>query len=111
MSEMKRCSRCKNEYPATLEYFGKQRDVLHSWCRVCLREWDKYRHSNPQYLEEKRQRLELKDHVAKLLENGFQICSICHETKPLDEYYKGSKKSSGRKSMCKPCYSELFGWE
>jgi len=35
---VKICNKCKEEYPATLEYFYKQRncqDGLYSWCKIC----------------------------------------------------------------------------
>lgn len=38
---MKRCTKCKNEYPATLEYFYKDkngRNGLHSRCKNCHRD-------------------------------------------------------------------------
>jgi len=37
---MKECSKCKNDYPATTEYFGKHTSTkcgLSSWCRECSR--------------------------------------------------------------------------
>jgi hypothetical protein len=38
----KRCTKCKKEFPATLDYFGSRKDrptgqSLTSWCRQCLR--------------------------------------------------------------------------
>jgi len=45
----KRCSHCKQEYPATPEYFGRYKstpDGLFFWCRKCKNEHDKqYRSS------------------------------------------------------------------
>lgn len=40
---MKICSRCKNSFPKTKEYFGNckrgKTTYLHSWCRKCVREY------------------------------------------------------------------------
>ena len=36
---MKTCSRCNQQKPATLEYFGKFKDGLQAWCRPCKTEW------------------------------------------------------------------------
>lgn len=38
---VKPCSKCKQVFPATVEFFGVRKDRdsgLHSWCRECLRE-------------------------------------------------------------------------
>lgn len=70
--EMKICTKCNNELPATLEYFPKRDNHLHSWCRTCKlaynNEWrhknperdaahkQKWNENNPEKLEEKRKR-------------------------------------------------------
>jgi len=43
MSNLRHCSRCGNEYPATLEYFyhvspRTRKDELSSWCKHCVSE-------------------------------------------------------------------------
>ena len=42
---MKTCSKCKQEYPATLEYFHKKKNNLRSHCKSChiknVAEWQK----------------------------------------------------------------------
>jgi 5-methylcytosine-specific restriction endonuclease McrA len=50
--EMKQCSRCKTEYPATSQFFGKSshgdRNGLHCYCRLCIAEKAKeYRAAHP----------------------------------------------------------------
>jgi len=40
----KKCTRCKETFPATLEYFYKNkkcRDELSSWCKKCSQEYTK----------------------------------------------------------------------
>lgn len=62
---MKRCSKCKEEYPATLEYFYPEKrrgpGALRSTCKVCsaaqtkaTRDPDKKREYNQQWAEENR---------------------------------------------------------
>jgi len=54
---MKKCSKCKNKYPATLEYFKPDKSVkdgFGSWCRNCKQEIDrvysrKYRLEHPEH--------------------------------------------------------------
>lgn len=36
---------------------------------------------------------------------GLKRCSVCHEVKPLDEFYK-RKHRNGHLSQCKSCYSK-----
>ena len=36
---MKTCSRCNQQKPATLEYFGKFKDGLQAWCKPCRTEY------------------------------------------------------------------------
>lgn len=53
------CSKCHNEYPPTAEYFGVLKggkDGIHSWCRKCLREYDRIRNKTPQRRERDRLR-------------------------------------------------------
>lgn len=49
----KRCSKCKREFPATLEYFQSQKsksrkDGLHSWCKEC-KQADQRKHNKRYY--------------------------------------------------------------
>ena len=54
---MKKCSKCKKEYPATLKYFKpckNRKSKLSSWCRDCKRKIDRiysrnYRTKNPEW--------------------------------------------------------------
>lgn len=43
--EYKTCSKCKEDFPATTEFFYRQKDKLSSWCKECQkkqgRQWHK----------------------------------------------------------------------
>lgn len=48
----KRCTKCKEAFPATLEYFThdkKRKDGLFPWCKACSQEYDKKRRSTPKH--------------------------------------------------------------
>ncbi|WP_080658639.1 HNH endonuclease [Paenibacillus polymyxa] len=53
----KKCTKCNQEYPATLEHFYKQGKTLSSWCKVCYKTKQlKYYHDNREsYLPKKRE--------------------------------------------------------
>lgn len=70
----RRCSRCKNELPATDEYFyvDKQRGNFHSTCKTCvndqLRQWakenpDKEKESQRKYTETNREKIRSKNRI------------------------------------------------
>lgn len=49
---MKKCTKCGIEYPATVEFFNRdktRKDGLKSWCRVCVREY--YQENKDSYRE------------------------------------------------------------
>jgi hypothetical protein len=81
----KRCARCKESYPATAEYFNKDRhsqDGLYVRCRRC--------------------------HNAKLvhevLPNGIRRCTECKQILDYSEFYKDARSSDGLYSCCKSCF-------
>lgn len=46
---MRRCTKCGNEYPATIEFFKRKRNGLESKCRTCLNAWRReYRAEHPE---------------------------------------------------------------
>lgn len=53
MTDMKQCSRCKQEFPATREYFvarSSSKDGLDSWCKECKRKNAKQKYDeNPEH--------------------------------------------------------------
>lgn len=50
-TQLKQCTKCKQAFPATTEYFAVEKRVksgLFSWCRLCAAEWQReYRKNNP----------------------------------------------------------------
>lgn len=60
MDTLKQCTKCKEEKPATLEYFvgdKRRKSGLGSWCRKCCAEYDRQRAAkNPEYAARKRER-------------------------------------------------------
>lgn len=83
---MKRCSKCGEEKPATLEYFFRQKNRgigLHSSCKECER---------PGYTQRKRARLELNS----LAQRGLKRCRKCKKEKPATpEYWHRNKNRKG----------------
>ncbi len=56
ITNLKRCSKCKNSFPATLEYFQSskgRKDGLHSWCKPCKQADQKKRY--PEYYKNNRE--------------------------------------------------------
>ena len=41
--------------------------------------------------------------LISMMTNGTRTCSICGETKDLDQFYANRSKSQGRSTLCKPC--------
>jgi len=57
MVEIHRCSKCKNEYPHTTEFFAKNGNRLHSWCKKCLNAYKvQYRQKHLKEAREKERR-------------------------------------------------------
>lgn len=93
--EIKTCGRCKQEYPATLEYFHRNGKYgFYSICKKCksafnkqnkeivvkrIRQWEK---ENPQRLRESRRRRHYRRKVSKLV-NGSEPYT---EQQILDKY-------------------------
>lgn len=101
----KRCTRCKQELPATSDYFSRnkrQKDGLYYYCRPCAAEIKRNPERQKDYERAQRNKI--------LIPQGNRECSICSEVKPLTEYYK-SKSATGYHSGCKQCYAESMGWE
>ena len=70
MENMKKCSICKDDKPATLEFFGsrgKKRGGLSSHCKEC--------HSRQNRQRRRRQRVESLAHYS----NGTPVCVCCGE--------------------------------
>lgn len=105
----KRCTKCREVKP--LEEFpphAGRRDGRHSWCRVC----------NAQYTREARwakkgippedwprlhQEAEARSARRNNAPDGFKVCSLCHEVKPLEDFPPHKRGRCGRGSWCRVC--------
>lgn len=90
---MKTCYICKAQKPATLEYFGMDRnrpDGLYPGCKPCTkaqkREWTK-RWEQPELPA---------DHA--------KTCRQCKESKPAAEFRKKPGTRDGHDTICTPCF-------
>lgn len=96
ISTLKRCSSCKNVYPATCEHFHKNsrtRDGLYSRCKQC---------------ELDRQRKYYAANRAEYNPKPTKICPRCGVELPLtaDYWYHGRASTSGFAPNCKKCTNE-----
>lgn len=94
------CSRCNQEFPATLEYFGRDKHApqgMTAQCRVCRRNNTKnYRQNGASTLYENSQ-------SAKAA--GLKYCRKCDRSLPAtnDFFAADITSSSGLRSYCKEC--------
>lgn len=99
---LKRCTKCGEWKPATLEYFPPQKKTacgLGSWCRICFAAHAKrYRESLPRDPQKKRR----KRHAVI---NGMKKCTKCGEEKPatLDHFPEYKAAGGGLRSWCREC--------
>lgn len=84
----KECYHCKKLKPLSdFGFYSLSKDGRRGICLECRSEQDKLR-------------------MNKIRNNGTvveQICSRCHQTKPIDSFYINNHYSNGRKSVCKDC--------
>lgn len=97
---LKRCSVCENEYPATPQYFCRNKrksDGLDYECKPCS-----HIRRNPEYCEQKIER-------EKLHNSGQKRCVKCGIVKPETGEHFNQRPDSrdGMRSCCKRCEYEL----
>lgn len=64
---LKRCSKCKKEYPTTTEYFKWKGTRFDSWCRQCYRDQEKkFREENPDLIKDRKRAYYLKEESRSL---------------------------------------------
>jgi hypothetical protein len=74
----KRCRKCENVYPATLEHFYKQKNGkydLSSWCKSCKNEWQKQyneEHWDSLQIYRKDYRSKNKVHLRKIIREHYE---------------------------------------
>lgn len=89
---MKTCRRCREPKPT--EEFRRQsrsRDGLHSWCKPCVRAYDR---------ESKRLRYEKKRPVVAV---GSKHCMRCREVLPVSAFGPNRARDDGLQEYCRPC--------
>jgi hypothetical protein len=103
------CPKCRQEKPATTEYFNRckhARDGLQSWCKECKKK-DHLEHKEARNLRARERYRAM--HPKEEIPEGFKKCSNCKQLKPATtEYFgKASKNKDGLKHRCKECRSKL----
>jgi len=95
---MKRCPRCpggQQWHPATEEYFHRNGDKLHTYCKVCRVQ----RKENPQKGGRPRKIREVSTEKKSVGRPRSSICTKCGEDDLSKFYYLNGK----RKAICKKC--------
>lgn len=98
MSLTKVCTKCAREFPATVEYFHRQKDCrlgLNARCKECRGAKFGVRFPNRVYKTKE----------------GFKICTGCRQELPMnDEYFvKHSTAKDGYTTKCKVCNGSSYG--
>ncbi len=111
VSGVKRCPKCRVEWPATAEYFRPEpryADGLRSDCRECGRQYAEKRRMETDYAE--RYRAENKALNAERVFSGEKRqCAVCGDTYPgTPEYFRrDSSKPDGLQGSCRACKAKL----
>lgn len=102
MPEMKRCTKCGIEKPATLEFFGihsGQHDKLHYYCKFCAQQQQK--------LQRERRRLGIVQEVTELRSSGKRRCRLCKVVYLLNSENFYQLKDGRFMQECIPCRRSL----
>lgn len=106
MIDTKRCSKCKNEKPATTEYFRvdrKAKSGLRSWCIDCDRAHDKKRNQTPErkaWFVERESKPERIEYVAGYIQRDYVKAKARQHSKLRwhnDPEYRAMQKRSDAK--------------
>ncbi len=84
---LKKCSKCKQVYPADAKFFHKHRnrkDGLDNWCKECKKEYDQTRHKLRMF------NISLKQYMNMLNEQNNR-CLICGRN--FNDIYRNTKKN------------------
>lgn len=96
LPELKRCSRCGEDKPRSefskASKGNRAADGLFGWCRPCVKKYEHERRSV-------RQR-------PPRSPDGFKLCAMCKETKPVEDFYPSKQTRDGRRSYCRKCWHE-----
>jgi len=113
-SELKTCSKCKREFPKTLDYFYKSTsrpDGLTCQCKECASNKKIFgiQKDNKQNKKEKKENNKVNNDL--YLENdGYKICKKCERKLPadIDHFYKRNNTKDGFVNNCKECEGKSF---
>ncbi len=84
---LKKCSKCKQTYPALPKFFyrySNRKDGLDAWCKECKKDYDKIRHKVKKF------NISLKRYI-KMLNEQDGRCLICG--RKFDEIYSNPKQN------------------
>lgn len=108
----KRCSKCKNKYPPTLEFFSsckQTKDGLQSWCRECVRKANKDRLNDP--IEREKHNKKARERLKNLYITDFEYRKKDNDrTRELgrknrsNEDYRKEQNQKGRERRANPEY-------
>ena len=105
----KQCTRCKECKPRTeFHRASRSKDGLHSYCKECVRLWNKARKDSGErqtYLLARKYGLTLQEYK-KLLERSGGLCDICGEAcKPNVDHNHNTGQARG--ILCRACNTAL----
>jgi hypothetical protein len=113
--KLKKCTKCKKEFPATREYFyylNKKENILEWHCisckkkrnkNYCQKNKDKLKKYALEYYKENKDKLNEKKRM--LRKSGFKICAECKKKFPdnREYFYYQNKKENILNSWCISC--------
>lgn len=111
MTELKKCSKCGEEKPATREYFYERvasKDGLEAKCKACSAEAQKARRTRLTP-EEQARRKQLRRQQKAVRALGGKFCRKCGTTKPLttEFFYTVATNNDGFSAYCRSCCKEI----
>lgn len=102
--EEKRCSKCKEVFPRTSEYFYiKSNGKADAMCRVCHRDYIRERYRKQK--EGKKINPVGRPRTGRVSNEGTQVCNLCEKEFPLtSEYFCVNKAyETGLTTRCRTC--------
>lgn len=105
----KTCSKCNKEYPATTEYFYKNKaskDGLHCYCKNCQKEYDSNR---PRLIQSKELQEQKQKTKSELKTKNLKLCPKCNNIFPatLEYFYSNKSQEDGLSFWCKHCSKQV----
>lgn len=103
------CSKCNKEYPATTEYFYRNRNYPDNLSKSCI-QCDLERMRITRYNKNKEKYKQQAETKTKLKSKGTKICSKCGTELPAttEYFYCNSKSEDGLRCECKVCQQNQY---